>query len=89
MEPTLSEGDVVFVDRRAYRNSAPADLDLVVAEHPQQRQLKIVKRVEFTTEQGAYLRSDNTDALDAGDSRRFGVVPTSLIVGQVVAKVSE
>jgi len=87
MEPTLLEGDVVLVDPRAYRNAPPADLDVVVAEHPQQRKLQIVKRVEFSTDEGSYLKSDNAEALDAGDSRRFGIVPPALIVGQVVAKI--
>ncbi len=86
MEPTLTEGIVVLVDPRAYTHSTPADLDIVVARHPQQPELEIIKRVEFTTNEGAYLRSDNADA-GAADSRRFGIVPFELITGKVVAVV--
>ena len=86
MEPTLTAGDVVLVDRRAYADAGPADLDIVVAQHPQQPDLELIKRVEFTTDEGAYLRSDNADA-DVADSRRFGIVRFDLISGKVVARV--
>ena len=85
MEPTLSPGDVVFVDPVAYATRRPVDGDIVVAQHPQQPDIEIVKRVEFTTDDGAYLLSDNTNATDAADSRRFGMVPFESIVGRVTA----
>lgn len=85
MEPTLSPGDIVFVDPRAYLNQRPKAGDVVVATHPQQPDVEIVKRVEFTNDEGAYLVSDNQDELDAADSRRFGIVPFTLIIGRVTA----
>ena len=85
MEPTLSPGDVVFVDTDAYATSLPADGDVVVATHPHDADLEIVKRVEFTDDGGAYLKSDNLSEVDAADSRRFGLVPFDLILGRVTA----
>ena len=85
MEPTLSPGDVVFVDTGAYANSLPADGDVVVATHPNEANIEIVKRVEFTDAGGAYLKSDNLAESDAADSRRFGLVPFELILGRVTA----
>ena len=85
MEPTLSAGDVVFVDTRAYGSRPPDDGDVVVATHPHQPGTTIVKRVEFSDDAGAYLVSDNSEESNAADSRRFGVVPFDLIIGQVTA----
>ncbi len=85
MEPTLSAGDVVFVDQNAYASRRPNDGDVVVATHPQKPSIEIVKRVEFTDETGVYLVSDNQDATDVADSRRFGMIPFDLLIGQVTA----
>ena len=85
MEPSLFDGDVVFVDADAYRSGAPEDLDIVVAYHPQKPSLEIIKRVEFTTEDGAYLVGDNSDAEGASDSRRFGIVAFDQVIGKVTA----
>lgn len=88
MEPTLTAGQVVFVDSRSYVSVAPTDLDVVVAKHPHRGDVEVIKRVEFTTDEGAYLVSDNVTAVDAEDSRRFGVVPFELISGRVVSQVT-
>lgn len=85
MEPTLREGDVVFVDISAYSDARPPDGDVVVAIHPRNPQLKIIKRVEFSDDRGIYLRSDNSDEPSAADSRSFGMVPDKLIIGRVTA----
>lgn len=85
MEPTLSPGDVVFVDHHSYSNRRPEDGDVVVAQHPVQTNVEIVKRVEFSDDSGVYLTSDNRDEADASDSRRFGMVPFELIIGRVTA----
>ena len=85
MEPLLFEGDVVFVDTSAYLDAPPRDLDVVVAQHPSTPTIDIVKRVEFSTDEGVYLRSDNPDAEGVSDSRQFGVVPFDLVIGKVAA----
>lgn len=87
MEPTLAAGQIVFVDPQGYTSAVPADLDIVVAHHPHRGDIELVKRVEFTTDEGAYLVSDNAAAADVEDSRRFGVVPFELITGRVVSKI--
>lgn len=85
MAPTLNEGDVVFVDTSAYANATPRDGDIVVANHPQEIGLQIIKRIEFIDDGGAYLKSDNTTDPGASDSRRFGLVPLENIIGKVTA----
>jgi signal peptidase I len=88
MEPTLRAGEVIFVDVRAYASTPPAPDDIVVARHPQQSAIEIVKRVEFVDD-GVYLRSDNVDATNAADSRRFGLVPLDHVVGRVSSKIRQ
>ena len=85
MEPTLAEGDVVLVDTSAYASTRPLDGDVVVAKHPHDLQLRIIKRVEFTDDRGVYLRSDNRNEPAANDSRSFGMVADKLIIGRVTA----
>ena len=87
MEPTLREGDVVFVDTRPSTAASHRDLDVIVARHPQQNDVEIIKRIEFLDDGAMFLRSDNADDPNAADSRRFGMVPASNFVGLVVAKL--
>ena len=85
MEPGLRDGQVVFVDRRAYLTRPPGDGDIVVAHHPQ-RDVEIIKRVEFVDD-GVYLRSDNRDEPDAQDSRSFGLVGLENVWGRVTSVI--
>ena len=85
MEPTLAEGEVVFVDASAYTKTRPRDGDVVVATHPHNPELTIIKRVEFSDDTGVYLRSDNDAEPNAADSRSFGMVADTLIIGRVTA----
>jgi len=86
MAPTLIDGDVVLVDTGSAAR-VPHDLDIVVARHPQQPELEIVKRVEFVESDGVYLRSDNHGDPNSVDSRRFGIVPFDHLVGRVISKL--
>ncbi len=82
MEPALRPGDWLLV-RRTRRVRAG---QIVLARHPSQPDLLIVKRVARQTPEGRWwLESDNPDA-GAVDSRRFGPVPGSLIEGRVLAR---
>ncbi len=86
MEPLLHEGQVVFVDRHAYRTADPTEGDIVVAHHPWRSELLIVKRVESVGPDRRYhLVSENRAAAEAQDSRTFGPVRTEQIVGRVTS----
>jgi nickel-type superoxide dismutase maturation protease len=83
MEPALRPGDWLLVRRtRRVREG-----QIVLARHPGQPDLLIVKRAARKVQGGWWLESDNPDP-DAGavDSRRFGPVPGSLIEGRVLAR---
>ena len=81
MLPTLRAGEEVLLDTHAYDHVAPQVGDIVVAYHPEQPDLKIIKRVGEVMENGLFLSSDNPSA--GNDSRQFGVVGMDKVVGRV------
>lgn len=83
MLPLLSPGQEVLLDPRAYRHHSPQVGDVVVADHPRQSDLQIIKRVDFVNPDGdCYLKGDNPDG--SSDSRQFGLVLSSQLYGKVV-----
>ena len=77
MTPTLNDGEFVLVDRRRRLQSG----DLVVAQHPAETDLLIIKRVAAVHVDSVVLSSDNP--LAGTDSRIWGPVPTDRVVGVV------
>jgi nickel-type superoxide dismutase maturation protease len=87
MEPALRPGDWLLVRRclRAGRTPRIRPGQLVIARHPGQPDLLLVKRAARREPRGWWLESDNPGA-GAVDSRAFGVVPPDLIEGRVLAR---
>jgi len=87
MVPTLRPGDRLYVDPAAYRSSAPAPGEVVVVHDPELPSRWLVKRVALppgSAELSAstvFLLGDDPAA--SRDSRSFGPVPRSLVVGRV------
>ena len=84
MLPLLQPGDEVLVNPRAYRRQPPEPGDIVVARHPNQ-DLKLVKRVVVVRDDGDCLLSGDNPA-ESSDSRQFGAVPPSCILGRVTCR---
>jgi signal peptidase I len=99
MEPTLRPGDWLLVWRgarpvrpavsgdRASR-AAPVRVkpgQLVIARHPEQPDLLLVKRAAWLEQSGWWLNSDNP-LVGAVDSARFGPVPPELIEGRMLLR---
>ncbi len=82
MAPTLMPGVQVSVDERAEVLVG----DIVVVRHPFKKNITMVKRVRELDEKGRYfLISDNLEG--STDSRSFGAVPKSHIVGKVTTRL--
>lgn len=85
MRPLLIPGQEVLIDPRAFRQRSPQMDDIVIAEHPQQPGLSIIKRIEFVEPDGScYLKGEN--AAESNDSRQFGLVSPTLFRGKVVCR---
>ncbi len=82
MEPTLRDGDWLLVLK--YIFFKPVVGDIVVAKSPKGGRL-IVKRVILHKENKFWLSGDNN--LWSTDSRKFGPVDVSLILGKVIYKI--
>jgi nickel-type superoxide dismutase maturation protease len=77
MLPSLRPGDCLLV--RVGVKVRPGDV--VVARHPMSN-LLLVKRATGRVDGGWWLLSDNAD-VGLDDSRAFGAVPDSAVVGRV------
>jgi nickel-type superoxide dismutase maturation protease len=87
MEPALRPGDWLLIWRglRASRPPRVREGQVVVARHPRQPGMLLVKRAVRQLPEGWWLGSDNT-AADAVDSRAFGPVPDELIQGRLLLR---
>ena len=84
MLPGLKDGDELFVDERAYVNRQPAEGDIVLAWHPRQPDLKIIKRVSVVLDNGCWLVGDNP--AESTDSSQYGVFAFKRIIGKVTSR---
>ena len=83
MRPLLTAGDEVLVDPQAYRNQPPCIGDLIVARHPTQAGLQIIKRIMSVQRNGDYqLLGDNVDSSQNSPC----LVPRKLILGRVTSR---
>ena len=85
MLPVLQPGEEILFDPYAYRRASPQPGDIVVALHPFQRQVRLVKRITQQLEDGRfYLNGDNP--AESTDSRSFGPVTLNQILGRVTSR---
>lgn len=85
MLPLLQDGDEVLFDPRAFAGQLPLQNDLVVAWHPSQNGLKIIKRIAHVDAVGnCFLQGDNLDG--STDSRHYGAVSAEIIIGRVTSR---
>ena len=83
MFPLLQSGDEVLVNPRYYRQKQPFPGDLVVAQHPAEADLQIIKRVAEVRDDGRFLlQGDNPDPTQSSDV----IVPRALILGRVTSR---
>ncbi len=82
MAPSVAPEERVFVSRLAYWFSKPKSGDLVVLRDPREPERLLLKRIGEAHGNSFEVVGDNVDA--STDSRTFGPVPASLILGRVV-----
>ncbi|MBE9115886.1 nickel-type superoxide dismutase maturation protease [Lusitaniella coriacea LEGE 07157] len=85
MLPLLNPGDEILVNLNAYRQKSPSPGDIVVAQHPLQSNVRLIKRVAVVLENGNYfLKGDNPE--ESTDSRTFGSIAPEQIFGRVTSR---
>ena len=85
MIPLLKPGDGLIVDLTAYRQKRPRTGDIVIAWHPNQTNLKIVKRVASVLDDGSCILLGNNPA-ESTDSRSLGPIELQKILGKVCCR---
>lgn len=83
MSPSLHADDEVLVNLNAYRRQPPHVGDIVVALHPTQPDLQVIKRIKEVDNAGRFqLVGDNPDP-----TRNSSIlVPISLVLGRVTSR---
>ncbi|NJR70424.1 MAG: nickel-type superoxide dismutase maturation protease [Synechococcales cyanobacterium CRU_2_2] len=84
MLPVLQPGDEVLIDPRAYGDCLPQVGDRVVALHPHQPGLRIIKCIAAVRDSECFLVGENP--AQSSDSRSFGWVQVDLLQGKVVCR---
>jgi nickel-type superoxide dismutase maturation protease len=83
MEPTFHDGDWLLV--RQLRR-APRPGEVVVAADPREPARLLVKRVRSVSGDHLTVQGDHADPAESTDSRQFGPIPGSAIVGRPVLR---
>lgn len=81
MEPTLKSGDIVWVNNWAYVFKKPRIGDIVVFKKSDK---ELIKRITTISGSGVFLSGDNKT--DSYDSRNFGKISNTMILGKVIIK---
>ena len=85
MVPTLMPGDTVL----AAMGPVGQVGDIAIAPHPTRPNFLLIKRIQaIFPDGGVYLISDNTQDPSVRDSRHFGVIAASHMLGRVTSRLA-
>jgi len=79
MEPTFHDGDWLLV--RQLRRP-PREGEVVIATDPREPERLLVKRVRSVVGDRVTVQGDHADPTESTDSRQFGPIPGSAVVGR-------
>lgn len=82
MKPWAKEGDFVLVDRMSYLFLKPKVGHVVVARHPQDSTLLLIKRIVKEENNLYWVEGDSS--FNSTDSRDFGWLKREFLVGKVI-----
>lgn len=82
MDPTLTDGQIVLVNRMRYLFSLPKIHDIVAARDPRDHRV-LIKRITKIEGKSYFIQGDNKNS--STDSRIFGMIERSEIIGKVIS----
>lgn len=80
MEPTIKAGETILVNRIQYLFSSPQKDDIIALRDPRDGKI-LIKRITKKTRTEYFVQGDNKNS--STDSRVFGMIEKSAIVGKV------
>ncbi len=85
MLPLLQPGEEVLIDSRISEAQSLKVGELVVAQHPSENNIQLIKRISAISEKGDYfVLGDNLE--ESTDSRTFGSLSIDQIMGRVTCR---
>ena len=81
MSPSYKDGDIILIDTESFKKNTPSIGDDVVAKHPFQKDVLILKRVTKIDKTNYFLEGLNRES--STDSHSFGLIPLDRIIGKV------
>lgn len=82
MEPAISNGDTLEFEEIIDSKDLIVN-DIILCKHPFVKNLKIIKRISKITDDGFYITGDNKFSYESSDSRSFGPVHPSKVIGKL------
>ena len=84
MRPTLEPGDRILIKPYRRVHGWPAVGSVVVARHPHQPELRMIKRLRGYEGDAMVLLGDNPTS--STDSRQLGLIPQDHLIGTVTVQ---
>ena len=85
MKPTLSDGEIVWIDYSKQAISEIKKGDIVLFKNPQSSNLIIKRVTNLDFEKGFWMRGDNRYPLESTDSETFGYVQRESLKGRILS----
>ena len=82
MDPSLKNGELLYFRPISESKHISVD-DIVLCKHPYIKDLKIVKRIKKIINGHYYVVGDNKMSFESTDSRSFGLLSPSKILGKL------
>ena len=82
MEPHIKNGDLLHF-KSVNKIDEIAEKDIVLCNHPYIKNLQIIKRVKKIVNGRFFVIGDNVRSFESSDSRSFGLLPLSKIIGKL------